>query len=75
MQVRFGAMAPSLIEQGFDDMDGHLQKDIDAITRLAIRGAITNAMAVRAEKWVVKMLKALPQASPIETKEKDNGRD
>lgn len=60
MQVRIGPMAPQLTEQGFDDEKGHLQKDIDAICRLSVRGIITQAERDRAEKRLVKRLKPLP---------------
>lgn len=53
-------MAPQLTEQGFDDEKGHLQKDIDAICRLSVRGIITQAERDRAEKRLVKRLKPLP---------------
>lgn len=59
MDVIIGGTAPSLKEQGFDDEDGHLQKDVDAIIRLVARGIITGKERTNAEKRLVRKLKPL----------------
>lgn len=56
MQVRLGALVPTLTEQGFLDEDGHLQKDAEAITRLSVRGILTQAETEKAYKRPVKKL-------------------
>lgn len=55
--VNLGALAPSLVDQGVDDGDGHLQRDIDAICRLVIRGYITERVGERARKRLVSKLR------------------
>ena len=57
MQVRLGALAPTISEQGFQDPDGHHQKDVEAITRLTIRGLLTPSERRKAEQRLVKNLK------------------
>ena len=57
--VKLGALCPDLKEQGWDDENGHLQKDADAISWLAVRGILTTAEATRARDRLVKRLKPL----------------
>jgi hypothetical protein len=65
LSLHFGAMAPKLAEQIPDDVcvDAgdllHWQKDADAITRLAIRGVITDSQArAGRQKLVQRIAKA-----------------
>ena len=55
--VKLGALCPDLKEQGWDDENGHLQKDADAISRLRIRGILSEPEARRARDRLVKRLK------------------
>jgi hypothetical protein len=64
MQVRLGAMSPSLREQGFDDEDGRLQEDAAAIARLHVRGLLTATETRNAERRLVKRLLPLTPSSP-----------
>lgn len=67
LKIRLGAMSPSVKEQveeqGFkiDATDSvHLQKDSEAITRLIIRGLITDSQAKQArDKLFKKIQKSL----------------
>lgn len=61
--IRFGAMAPSIKEQikeqGFkiDPTDcAHLQKDAEAITRLRIRGLLTDSACKSAHDKLFKKI-------------------
>jgi hypothetical protein len=59
--IRFGAMSPpikdQLGEQGWwlpDDVSEAIQKDADAITRLAVRGLLGSNAKMRAHEKLVK---------------------
>jgi len=62
MQVRLGGDSGTLVEQGFDDQDGHLQRDVDAINRLYVRGYISAGQRQTANQRLIKKLRVLPQA-------------
>lgn len=57
--VSLGALAPDLIEQGWDDENGQLQMDADAISRLVVRGFLTSNEARRARDRLVKRLRPI----------------
>jgi hypothetical protein len=65
--IKFGALAPKLRAQlreqklRVKDADklAHLQRDADAVSRLLIRGLITEGMAHLARKQIVDQLLAL----------------
>lgn len=59
ISLHFGALAPTLKEQlkehVIDDTDlKHFQRDADAITRLAVRGLITDSTKMRAHKVLMR---------------------
>lgn len=58
MEIVFGALAPSLIEQLAGHVDATtlaiLDADADAITRLYVRGYLAPSVADRARKKLVK---------------------
>ena len=71
-RLQFGAFAPKLSEQIFEanfelkspvvtsrKVLSHLQRDADAVSRLRIRGRITEAQASAAEKKIVKDIAGL----------------
>ena len=64
-QAIFGALCGSLDEQGFDDDDGRLQQDADAITRLHVRGLLTESAVHSARKKLAKQL--LPKRSAAQS--------
>lgn len=58
MELRFGATAPKLHEQlecKPEKVEQH-QKDLDAITRLRVRGILTHSEVKKAELRVIKSL-------------------
>ena len=72
IRIAFGAISPSIDEQlrdqGFKlDMDplwrGHLQRDVDEITRLRIRCVLTEAESDKARKRIFHIIKK--QAKPL----------
>lgn len=56
MQVRLGALCPTVKEQGFVDEDGHLQRDAEEILRLYVRGYLSESQRTAAEKKLVSRL-------------------
>lgn len=54
-QVRFGAMAPKLSEQ-VPGAPACLQDDADAVTRLYLRGLLTESEARRARHRIVRAI-------------------
>lgn len=68
MPVHFGALVPSLTEQGFDDEDGHLQSDVDAIARLSVRGLLSASETDKARRRVIKRLRVLRLDQPANDK-------
>jgi len=75
--IHFGALCPSiaeqLIEQGVvtipDDIN-HFQEDADAVTRLVIRGLITDSQASAARR---KLLKKIVREVEKATKKQEPG--
>ena len=64
--VLFGALAPSLREQGWDDDGGLLQQDADAISRLYVRNLISQSVVEKAHRKIVKRLRPLPVVETVE---------
>ena len=58
MGIYFGAMSDPIKKQiGFDSVDvKHIQKDADAVTRLVIRGIITDSQANQARTKLAKRI-------------------
>lgn len=56
-EIIFGAMVPSLKEQGIRAKNlEHYQLDADTITRLNLRGVLTDSEALKARKRIIKAL-------------------
>jgi hypothetical protein len=72
LSVNFGALSPpideQLREQGLKlDMDpllrGHLQRDVDEVTRLRVRCILTEAESDKARKRILRIIKK--QTKPL----------
>ena len=67
LNISFGAMAPPLIEQlsefGIKQSEEleHIQKDIDAINRVRIRGIIPRSKAIKGEQKLFKKITTIVQ--------------
>lgn len=77
--ITFGAMSPQLREQlqhqGMRTRDAnqlkHLQMDADAVTRLCVRGMITQGETHNARKKITKKIRAL-ELMPLDTTNKED---
>lgn len=54
-EIRMGALAPKLSEQ-IPGLPEHFDRDADAITRLKIRGLLTDAEGDKARKRLIKAI-------------------
>ena len=53
IHIQFGALAPSLRDQLGAALPSHFQDDADAITRLHVRGVLSDSEAQRARKRLI----------------------
>lgn len=66
ISIELGALAPPLAEQlGLESTErlDHLQKDADALTRLRVRGLLTERESTAASKRLVKRIVSLARVA------------